>query len=83
MSARRNWLEPAVRVYLLCAVGSLVAGSLSGMTWLKMIGGFLVGLVLLTAAAASVYLFTISRIKSASQGLTIPTQAAGEDGERV
>ncbi|MFQ3593041.1 MAG: hypothetical protein SNJ82_07610 [Gemmataceae bacterium] len=81
MSNRRNWLEPAVRVYFLCAIGALVAGSLSGVTWLKMIGGFLLGLALLTAVAAGVFLLAVGRVKSASQGPVLPSAAAGEDHE--
>jgi len=82
MSTRRNWLEPAVRIYLLCAVGTLVAGSLSGATWLTMIGGFLLGLALLTAAVASGYLFVVGRSKSASQVSASPPATAGEDIKR-
>jgi hypothetical protein len=82
MGSRRNWLEPAVRIYLLCAVGTLVAGSLSGATWLTMIGGFLLGLALLTAAVASGYLFVVGRSKSASQVSASPPVTAGEDIKR-
>jgi len=79
MGSRRNWLEPAVLAYLLCAVGTLVAGSLSGATWLKMTGGFLLGIALLTAAVASGYLFVVGRGKPASQVGASPPATAGED----
>lgn len=64
MATRRNWLEPAVRAYLVCAVGSFVVGSLAGLTWLKLIGGSLVGFALIAAGAAGLYLFIVRRAGS-------------------
>jgi hypothetical protein len=74
-------LEPAVRAYLVCAVGTLVSGSLLAVTWLKVIGGVLLGFALVAVIIASLYLFAVGRIKSPSKGPTSPT-AAGETLER-
>ncbi len=67
MTTRRNWLEPTVRVYLVCAVGTLVSGSLLGAAWLKVIGGLLLGTALIAVLVAGVYLFFVGRMKPPSR----------------
>lgn len=80
MIKRRNWLEPAVRVYLVCAVGALVVGSFLGTTWLKLIGGFLLGMALLAIPIVGAYLFFIGRAKPLSRPES--QTAAGQTPER-
>lgn len=63
MIKRRNWLEQAIRVYLVCAVGAVVSGSFLGAAWLKVIGGLLLGMVLFVVLIAGAYLFFIGRMK--------------------
>lgn len=64
MNARGNWLEPALRIYLFCAVGAFGLGCLFHLTLLKLLGGILLAGALFVFGAAGVYLSCDSLIRS-------------------
>jgi cytochrome c biogenesis protein CcdA len=68
MNPRQNWLEPLIRVVLGVGVGAFSAGILLQVVWLQMIGGCLLEIILLAAAAAGVYLLVVGRAKPQAPG---------------
>jgi|GEM_PF-5191105 len=81
MNTRRNWLEPAVRAYLVCCVGAFTGGTLLQVRWLQMIGGFLLGMALVAASVAGLYMFAVGRIKTPPKGIAIPPTVTREISE--
>lgn len=63
MRARGNWLEPAVRIYLICAVNAFALGCLFHLIFLKMIGGILLAVSLFVVGGAGLYLVYAGRLK--------------------
>lgn len=60
--ARSNWIEPAVRFYLICAVGAFALGCLFHLVPLKMIGGILLAAALFVVGGTGLYLFYDGRL---------------------